>query len=255
MRLKKKALRTLLTLVLVLSLSLAISIPAEAENEWWNPDPPVVFAISGWPTNLSSTGQAITGQGWDWDSIEEKGEEVELFINGISMGTTEAKPNAEDNGTPFFFDVVFESGDKVELVGANHPGYTAEIIITDFTTFVNVYDDKVYGKSESNANMVVSVPFGSNDPPEQVTADANGFWAIDFESVYEIEPGTYGATGQYDEEGDTTLIIWEATEASNLAPVSTLANTYGGLKQAANDLNFDSVKELHEAIFTLYSGE
>jgi hypothetical protein len=187
-------------------------------------------------------------------------DEVALYINGDYVATTVAGPNAEGNATPIFDASVWgtiepiEPGDEVKVVRQSDD-FTKKHIVSGFTNYVNVEDDMVYGKAGSNATMVVAVPFGDDSYLQFVTAEPTGYWSADFESIYPITPDTYGATGQYDDDYDMTILIWSPTETSSLAPVSTLVNIYGGLKEAAEALGFESVKELQEAIRAYYFSE
>ena len=103
---------------------------------------------------------------------------VDLYINGEYIATTEAQPNNEDNAT-LFFDTntwgIIEPGDKVKLVRQGDR-FAKEHIVTSFTNFVNVYDDKVYGNADRNANMMVGVPFGDEFHKQFVPADPTGYW-------------------------------------------------------------------------------
>ena len=252
MKLKRKVFSALFTLILVLSSSLLIFAPAMADNPpWWDdPDPPIVIVIlSGFPI---WGGQAVTGQGWDIGDV------IDLYINGEYVATAVAAGNSEGNASPLF-DVsswgVIEAGDEVRLVRPSD-GLTKEVVVTSFTSFVNVEDDKVCGTATPEANMFASVPFGA--PPSYVqldTANENGYWSANFASTYDNQYDTYGATGQYDEEHDITAVIWQATETPKPAAFATLSQTYGGLKEAAEALQFDSVKELQEFIKAYFTGE
>ena len=173
------------------------------------------------------------------------------------MATTVAQPNAEGNATPIFDTNewgVIQPGDEVKIVRQSD-GLTKELIVTSFTTFINVEDDKVYGTADRNANMVVNSLAGDSHYAQFDTADAAGYWSVDFESTYDITYDTVGGAGQYDDEYDMTGVIWYPTATSKLASVSILVHTYGGLKKAAEALQFDSVKELQEAIKAYYASE
>lgn len=247
-KLKRKVFNTLFALVLVLSLSLVTFVPAMAQDESWleNPDPPILIVIlSGFPEFPG--GQAVSGQGW------EIGDTIDLYINGDYVDTTVAQPNDEGNASPLFdtnWWGVIQPGDEVKIVRQSDR-LTKELIVTSFTTFINVEDGKVYGTADRNANMVVNSLAGDSQNAQFDTADAAGYWSVDFTSTYE----TVGGAGQYDDEYDLTAVIWYPTATSKLAPISTLVYTYGGLKKAAEALQFDSVKELQEAIKAYYASE
>jgi hypothetical protein len=243
-KLKRKVFNVLFALVLVFSFILATFVPAMAQNESsWDPDSPILIVItSGFPF---TGGQAVSGQGW------VVGDYIALYINDEYVATVVAEPNAEGNASPVFDTSgwgVIEPGDEVKIIRLSD-GLTKEHIVTSFTNYVNAEDDMVYGKADRRANMVVILPLGGDTHYNEFdTAGANGYWSVDLTSTYNITYGTFGATGQYDNEYDMTAVFWSATETSKLAPVATLVHAYGGLKVAAEALGFSSVKELQEAI-------
>ena len=251
MKVKSRAIIVLFTLAIVLSLSLVTLVPVMAQDgSWWDyPEEPILFVIlAGFPF---PGGQAVSGQGWN------VGDLVDLYINGEYVATTEAGPNAEGNASPIFDTNswgVIQPGDEVKLVRQSDE-LTKEHVVTSFTTFVNAEDDKVYGEADRGANIVVIVPFGETSIAQFDTAASNGSWSVDFESMYDITYGIYGATGQYDDEYDMTAVFWSPTETSGLAPASALAKTYGGLENAAVVLGFNSVEELQMAIKAYYADE
>jgi len=79
---------------------------------------------------------------------------------------------------------------------------------------VNEADDTVSGMADAGAEFYVDAWQGAN---RQAVADADGFWIVDFsvpgtedweQDTIDIVPGSGGGIHQYDEDGDSTHIIW-----------------------------------------------
>jgi len=255
--LKRKVFNTLFALVLVLSLSLVTFVPAIAQEDPWigDPEAPILIVILSGASLVGFQGeQAVSGQGWVVD------DEIELYINGEYVATTVAQPNAEGNATPMFDTHewgVIEPGDEVTIVRVSDDLSKDHVVASFAPTFVYPEADIVAGTADPGANILVT-PMGDGDITtyiQFVTANAKGYWSADFESTYDITCDTVGFAGQYDDDYDTSAVFWSATATSKLAPASILVKIYGGLKEAAEALQFDSVKELQEAIKADYAGE
>ncbi|MFC2018309.1 hypothetical protein ACFLTQ_03310 [Chloroflexota bacterium] len=120
-------------------------------------------------------------------------------------------------------------------------------------------ENTVYGWAKQGASILV---FGRHHLTEEAflrfeTADENGFWLADFsEPGYEpgegticnIEDFSFCIVAQADKESDMTAIWFQPSQTSQpilrLARPNLLVKAYGTLRAAANELGYNSVKEL-----------
>lgn len=165
--------------------------------------------------------QFVSGQSW------VEGDVIELFLNGVSQGTSVAEANAEGSASPSFEDVPLQTGDLVTLtaIAGVETGFSSSHVVLDLAlTEVSTVEDTVAGTTTPFAEVVVLPDFEAVDGYQIVTADASGAWLADFSATYDIVDSTWGGALRLDEQGNATGLWWAGSQSS---PECTIEGTDG----------------------------
>ncbi|MFC1996521.1 PhnD/SsuA/transferrin family substrate-binding protein [Chloroflexota bacterium] len=174
------------------------SSQCDADNDctmggWWVPNP--TFAVR-------PDGDQVSG--WDWS-----GDVMVTIINGPSFPATVDESGYFNLNLDGAYDII--PGKILEVTDGTNTKYhtVTNLIIND----VDVVSDVVYGTADAGAQVSVWVCWEDDCANRWEMADGTGFWSADFsvagdeggeELTYDIQPGTWVDSGEWDGDGDNT---------------------------------------------------